>query len=202
MIKVTATVMDKNGAAVADGTLVEFTILGASLSAVGPGHAPITTTTSKQLVNVAESGQTPKYEERTLTTTSGGAKTKDGIVSVSYVAIGAGTAVVSATTEGGSASGVLRVMTTDSAVEEAVEAMPEEEASLSCLSNLSGFSAWTCDVEASASEIFGWLESRGATALHLNSAGMWVRYSVVDGILVPGSSDFTVTKSDILYISN
>ena len=88
------------------------------------------------------------------------------------------------------------------AIEAEADAMPEEEASLSCLSSLSGFSTWTCDVEASASEIFGWISSRGATALHLNSNRMWVRYSVVDGAMVPGSSDFMVTKSDILYISN
>ena len=30
----------------------------------------------------------------------------------------------------------------------------------------------------------------------------WVRYSVVDGTLVPGSSDFMVAENDILYISN
>ena len=30
----------------------------------------------------------------------------------------------------------------------------------------------------------------------------WVRYSVVDGTMVPGSSDFMVAENDILYISN
>ncbi len=193
VIKVTATVTDKNGANVADGTRVEFTVLGSNLSAIGPGHSAIETSIQKTLNSDDEVVE--------LSVTSGGVKTKDGEASVNFVATGAGTAVVSATTEGGSASGVLRVSTTDSAAEEP-EAMPEEEASLSCLSSLSGFSTWTCDVGASASEIFDWISSRGATALHLNSNRMWVRYSVVDGAMVPGSSDFMVTKSDILYISN
>ena len=53
VIMVTATVSDENGAPAVDGTLVEFSILGRSLAAIGPGHAPITTRTAKQLVNIA-----------------------------------------------------------------------------------------------------------------------------------------------------
>ena len=124
-------------------------------------------------------------------------KTNDGVAVVRFSPIASsGTALIFASIPGADA-------VADVSIEaEAAEAMPEEEASLSCLSSLSGFSTWTCDVEASASEIFDWISSRGATALHLNSNRMWVRYSVVDGAMVPGSSDFMVTKSDILYISN
>ena len=82
------------------------------------------------------------------------------------------------------------------------EAMPEEEASVACLSNLAGFATWACGVESSASEIFGLVSGRGATALHLWNGSAWVRYSVVDGTMVPGSSDFMVAENDILYISN
>ncbi len=124
-------------------------------------------------------------------------KTDDGVVTATFVAVGPGTSVITAVADGKSAVAVVT-----STAGAAAEAMPEEEAGLSCLSSLSGFSTWTCDVEASASEIFDWISSRGATALHLNSNRMWVRYSVVDGAMVPGSSDFMVTKSDILYISN
>ena len=129
---------------------------------------------------------------------SGTVTTKDGEATGRLVAVGPGSAVVTASSGAGFA--VVVIESTAGMVEP--EAMPEEEASLSCLSSLSGFSTWTCDVEASASEIFDWISSRGATALHLNSNRMWVRYSVVDGAMVPGSSDFMVTKSDILYISN
>ena len=200
VIKVTATVTDENGANVADGTLVEFTVLGSSLAAIGPGHAPITTRTEKQLINTAGPTEEPEFEERTLTITEGGAKTKDGEVTVSFVVVGAGTAVVDATTEGGTASGVLRIRTSDT--EAADDAMPEEEASVACLSTLSGFSTWSCGVDSSASEIFGLVSGRGATALHLWNGSAWVRYSVVDGTMVPGSSDFMVTQYDTLYISN
>ncbi len=199
LIKVTATVTDKNGALVVDGTRVEFSALGRNLAPIGPGHAPIESQIQKQLVNVAGSGDDPEFEERTLTTTVGGATTKDGEVSVTFIVTGSGTATVNATTEGGSASGNLRITTSDTS---AGDAMPEEEASVSCLSELSGFATWSCGVEADASEIFDMVSGRGVTALHLWNGSTWVRYSVVDGAMVPGSSDFMVTESDILYISN
>ncbi len=201
LIKVTATIEDANGAAVVDGTRVEFSVLGTSLAPIGPGHAPIETQVEKQLVATGgtdDQGNT-EYEERTLSSTIGGATTKDGEVSVTYVVTGGGSTIVNATTEGGSASGNLRISTTDTS---AGEAMPEEEASVSCLSELSGFATWSCGVEADASEIFDMVSGRGVTALHLWNGSTWVRYSVVDGAMVPGSSDFMVTKSDILYISN
>ena len=86
-------------------------------------------------------------------------------------------------------------------VEAALEAQVDE-VSLDCLSALNGFSTWTCNVDSSASAIFGMLADRGATAVHLWNGTEWVRYSVVDGNEVPGSSDFAITEDDILYISN
>ena len=166
VITVTASVTDKDGNTVSDGTFVMFDVSeDTGLAAIGTGHA--------------------------------GKATKNGEASVKYAVVGAGHSVISATAD--DATGVIVIDSTAGATD---MAMPEEEAGLSCLSSLSGFSTWTCDVEASASEIFDWISSRGATALHLNSNRMWVRYSVVDGAMVPGSSDFMVTKSDILYISN
>ena len=121
----------------------------------------------------------------------------DGVATVEYyVASGSGEAAVLARI--GSVRGTTTVSTAP--VEE--EAMPEEEASVACLSNLAGFATWACGVESSASEIFGLVSGRGATALHLWNGSAWVRYSVVDGTMVPGSSDFMVAENDILYISN
>ena len=175
VITVTASVTDEDGNQVADGTFVDFSATAnTGLSAIGSSHGG------------DEAGD--------------GVKTKDGEASVKFAVTGAGTSVVSAAAEDTGVSGVVVIESTAGMTEP--EAMPEEEAGLSCISSLSGFSTWTCDVEASASEIFDWISSRGATALHLNSNRMWVRYSVVDGAMVPGSSDFMVTKSDILYISN
>ena len=197
LIKVTASVTDKNGAPAVDGTLVEFSVLGTSLSAAGPGHAPIMTTTSKQLVNVADPDESPKFEERTLTTTSGGAKVKDGEVSVSFIATGAGTAVVTATTEGGSASNSIRITTTDSG---SADAMADAGPSLGHLSGTSGLVSYS-GPDATASELMALLAGR-ASSIWLSVNGSWVLYANVDGAMVPGSSDFTVTSGDVLYISN
>ena len=124
--------------------------------------------------------------------------TENGEASVKYAVVGNGNSVVSATA--GGATGVVVIASTAGMTEP--EAMPEEEASVACLSNLAGFATWACGVESSASEIFGLVSGRGATALHLWNGSAWVRYSVVDGTMVPGSSDFMVAENDILYISN
>ena len=127
-----------------------------------------------------------------------GKDTKDGMASVKYAVVGAGHSVVSATA--GGATGVIVIDSTAGMVEP--EAMPEEEASVSCLSELSGFATWSCGVEADASAIFDMVTGRGVSAIHLWNGSTWVRYSVVDDAMVPGSSDFMVTENDILYISN
>ena len=166
VITVTASVTDKDGNTVSNGTMVMFDVSeDTGLAAIGTGHA--------------------------------GKDTKDGMASVKYAVVGAGHSVVSATA--GGATGVIVIDSTAGATD---MAMPEEEASVACLSNLAGFSTWSCGVETSASEIFGFVSARGATAIHLWNGSAWVRYSVVDGTMVPGSSDFMVTTSDILYISN
>ena len=121
----------------------------------------------------------------------------DGMAEVRFVVTnGSGTATIIATA--GSADAVTSVSTAP--VEE--EAMPEAEASVSCLSELSGFATWSCGVSADASEIFEMVSARGVSAIHLWNGSTWVRYSVVDDAMVPGSSDFMVTENDILYISN
>ena len=125
-------------------------------------------------------------------------KTKAGVAKATLVEIGPGNAAIIATVDG--VTKVERYTSTYGAVEE--EAMPEEEASVSCLSELSGFATWSCGVSADASEIFEMVSARGVSAIHLWNGSTWVRYSVVDDAMVPGSSDFMVTENDILYISN
>ena len=120
-----------------------------------------------------------------------------GVAEATFVAVGNGRSVISATAH--RTTDVEVIASTAGATD---DAMPEEEASVACLSNLNGFATWACGVESSASEIFGLVSGRGATALHLWNGSAWVRYSVVDGTMVPGSSDFMVAENDILYISN
>ena len=174
-IEFTAMVTDENGNPVADGTVVTIT----ASDVRGDGDSVLV---------LALQG---------MDHNSGTAETKNGEVSGNLVAVGAGSAVVTATS--GAGFGVVVVESTAGASD---SAMPEEEASVACLSNLAGFATWACGVESSASEIFGLVSGRGATALHLWNGSAWVRYSVVDGTMVPGSSDFMVAENDILYISN
>ncbi len=125
--------------------------------------------------------------------------TRGGKVSVTLTVVGAGRAVVRAIVPDDATPerNVAVLVSTAGAPK-----MPAAEASLDCLSALSGFAAWTCDVASTASELFGLVSGRGVTAVHLWNGSAWVRYSVVDGTMVPGSSDFAVARSDILYISN
>ena len=132
------------------------------------------------------------------TDSDGATMTKDGKATATFVVVGPGRSVVSAIA--GTGRDAERVESSVGAVE--AEAMPEEEASVSCLSELSGFATWSCGVSADASEIFEMVSARGVSAIHLWNGSTWVRYSVVDDAMVPGSSDFMVTENDILYISN
>ena len=125
------------------------------------------------------------------------ATTKDG-VAMARVLVSKGSGSASIVVSSGTVYEVISVSTAP--VEE--EAMPEEEALVSCLSELSGFATWSCGVSADASEIFEMVSARGVSAIHLWNGSTWVRYSVVDDAMVPGSSDFMVTENDILYISN
>ena len=162
---------------------------------VRSGDQPVADGTVVTFMSRDTTGDSDSVLVPTMSETPG---TKDGVATATYVVIGAGSAVVTATADG--QVGVVVVESTAGMVEP--EAMPEEEVGVGCLSNLSGFSTWSCGVESSASEIFGLVSARGVTAIHLHNGTAWVRYSVVDGAMVPGSSDFMVTENDILYISN
>ncbi len=171
---VTASVMatDAGGNAVADGTMVTF------------GVSDL----------VGDDDAVAVLDDTTALTVAGKAST-------TLTVVGAGRAVVRAT------------VSDDSTPERDVEVlvstagMPEsttptaEAVGLRCLSALSGFATWSCGSGATASEVFGLVSGRGASAVHLWNGSAWIRYSVVDGTIVPGSGDFTVTENDILYIS-
>ena len=152
---------------------------------------------------VTDAGGDPVADGTVVGFTAGGAlslssiattTTNDGVASATYI-VGSGAGAATVYAVAGSAAASVSVATP------AVETEPEV-ASVDCLSNLNGFATWACGVESSASEIFGLVSGRGATAIHLWNGSAWVRYSVVDGTMVPGSSDFMVAENDILYISN
>jgi len=72
--------------------------------------------------------------------------------------------------------------------------------SLSDFSGTSGLVSYN-GPDATASALSVLLAGR-ASAIWLSNNGSWVLYASVDGAMVPGSSDFTVTSGDVLYISN
>ena len=83
-----------------------------------------------------------------------GVKTKAGVAKAKFIVSsgsGLGTVIVTSGDADGTATVTLP----------GAEAMADEEASVSCLHNLAGFTSWTCDVESSASEIFGLVSGRG-----------------------------------------
>lgn len=162
VVSVTATVTDKDGNNVADGSTVDFnTGGGLTLDDVG---------------------------------TTEGVKTKNGVAKARFiVSKGTGLAVIIVDSGGASATASVAL---------AAAAAADAEVSLDCLSSTTGFSSYTCSMGSTAAELFGMLSSRGATAIHLWNGSMWVRYAVVDGAEIPGSSDFNVQEDDILYISN
>ena len=174
-VEVTATVADADGNPVADGTKVMFT------------SSDQTADSDQVLAHVGDRGAQ---------------STKGGMAKATFVAVGDGTSVITAIADG--TTGVVVVDSTAGAPEPVVEPEPEPEvASVDCLSNLSGFSTWSCGVDADASAIFDMVSGRGVTAIHLWNGTNWVRYSVdAEGTSIPGSSDFMVTENDILYVSN
>ena len=173
-VSITATLTDEDGNPVADGTVVKFRASDK--------------TGDNDSVLVSISSEMPG--------------TKGGVASVDYVVVGSGSAVVTAIVQ--DTTGMKDVAVVQSSAGDPTVVAPEPEpevASVDCLSNLSGFSTWTCGVDADVSEIFTMVSERGVTAIHLWNGTNWVRYSVVSGSEVPGSSDFKVTQTDILYIS-
>ena len=121
-------------------------------------------------------------------------KSSGGMAKATYVATGSGTAVIAVVADNTTA--VATVTSTAGAEEPAEEAM-----GLSCLSTFNAFSTYTCAQDSSASELFALVSGRDATAIHLWNGSAWVRYSVVEGAMVPGSTDFPVSTNETLYIS-
>ena len=119
-------------------------------------------------------------------------KTKNGQATAKFTVTGEGTSVVSAVI--GTQTAVVVITSTAGASD---SAMADEEASVGCLSNLAGFATWACGVESSASEIFGLVSGRGATALHLwnGSAGSATRSSTARWCLARATSWLPRTTS-------
>ena len=154
-VTATATVQDASGNPVAAGTAVTFKVSDFS----GGNDAVVVLDT----------------EGAVLTN-------KDGVASAALTVVGAGNAVVRATTAKAGGGSLLK---TAVLVSRAGAPVAEGEAGLDCLSELSGFAVWTCG-GSTASALFELLSARGATAIHLWNGSAWIRYSMFDGAMVAG----------------
>ena len=120
--------------------------------------------------------------------------TDAGAASVRYVIVGAsGTATIIASVGAGVDDVTMITVGEDADAEPAGP-------SLSDFSGTSGLVSYS-GPEATASALSALLAGR-ASAIWLSNNGSWVLYANVDGVMVQGSSDFTVTSGDVLYISN
>ncbi len=126
--------------------------------------------------------------------------TKDGEATTDFAVVGAGRTIVT-----GQSRGVVDVLIFDNSGGDPNLAGGGVQTSWEngdpCLSRYYGYAFYRCEADSSAAELFSKVVSRGSTAIHVWNGDNWVRYSVVDGEMIPGSSDFTVIENDFLYIS-
>ena len=118
--------------------------------------------------------------------------TKDGVATVKYAVVGSGTSVVSASA--GGATGVEVITTTAGTT--AAEVEPVDGLSRTQLNN---FASWSGDGSVSASELLAGIT--GASGLLFYDGDSWQRYGVVDGMVIPGSRDFSVRDGDVIWVS-
>ena len=122
-------------------------------------------------------------------------ETKDGAATSKYAVVGEGVSVVSAVADDSGVSGVVVIMSSVGRAEE-MEAGPR----LSDLSGTFGLVSYS-GPDTTASALSALLAGR-ASAIWRSNNGSWGLYANVNGAIVPGSSDFTVTSGDVLYLGN
>ncbi|MCY3571397.1 MAG: hypothetical protein OXH19_08690 [Chloroflexi bacterium] len=121
-------------------------------------------------------------------------RTNGGVATASFVAVGSGRSVISATAH---RTTDVEVITSTAGGSDVID---DRGPSLADFSRLTGLASYS-GPDASASDLLALLAGR-ASAIWLSSGDGWVLYSSQDGSMVPGSMDFTATAGDVIYISN
>ena len=176
---VTATFNDASGAAVPNGTEVDW----------------------PEIVTASGAGQQ-------VVLTSKDTRTTDGQASASWLAVNAGSVVVTAgyecaesvTSTGDTAVGdcavsgvrLVRITGTEQA---AAASNPADDLTSR---NPASFSTWLGEGRTNAQELLTRLPGAGSLLIWLN--GQWVRYGVAEGREIPGSTNFQVQTGAILWI--
>ena len=182
-----------------DAALVDVQVDAPNGTALG-SLVTITTTATDADGNAVSPRMVSLEVSSNLTMVGSDANTADGVLVRQAVVTGVGVATVTAEVD--SVSGIAVLFLSPIEEEEAAAEPAEPAASLTDLSALNGFATWNGESDSSAAELFELVASRGASAILLWNGFGWIRYSVIDGTPVPGSSDFIVRRADVLYISN
>lgn len=122
--------------------------------------------------------------------------TKGGVATVRMVAIGDGLAIVTVTADSQVSVETVRSTATSASQVRGVEGLSR--------SDVNQFASWNPTNSVTASELFGELLSRGASALYRwdQSSRTWQRYATDSSMrLVPGSVNFQIGRGDTLYIA-
>ena len=115
--------------------------------------------------------------------------TKSGQASATYVVVAEGRAWVTVSSGAGNDIWIANV-----------GAAPRPPGAAVALSGRVGLVSYVGDVAVQASELLQALDN--VTTIRLYRAGAWVLYGVVDGRVLPGSEDFTVTRGNVLWIGS
>ena len=159
----------------------QFTLTATVTNADGstvPDGTPVSFTTAEEVTGSAR-----------LVQLRGPQGTKNGQASATYVVVAEGRAWI--TVSSGAGADVWSASV--GAAAPPPGAAPE-------LSGRMGLVSYVGGVPVQASELLRALDN--VTTIRLHRAGVWLLYGVIDGRPLPGSEDFTITRGNILWISN
>ena len=125
--------------------------------------------------------------------TSAQSVTSEGTATATYLVVAPGASTITAGSPGAT-SDVARIEVADASAPEAPSSPAE-----SLSSTLPGApSSWLGDASIQASDLLASLE--GVSSVLLWQYTKWIRYTVVDGRVAPGSFDFQVQPGDVLWL--
>ena len=187
----------------------KFTVTGgaASVSLGEPSPAPavgasftVTATVTDSEGAAVPNGTRVTWEALGLTEgvtsivqTSAQSVTSDGTATATYLVVGPGVSSVTAGSPGAT-SDVARIGVADPSASEA----PRSAAELLSSTTPGAPSSWLGSESIMASDLLASLE--GVNTVLLWQYTKWIRYSVVDGRVVPGSFDFQVQPGGVLWL--
>ena len=172
-----------------EGELAIYSTLTLTVTANDADGNPVpdgTVVTWPELQNVGSQGSVVRSNV--------GGTTKDGQATGTFLVVGEGTTVITASVNGKSGVRVIRVAA-EAPAEEAAPADPADGLSV----RAPGFASWIGSDDSSAEDLLNALTGFGQVSLWQN--GQWLRYGVADGQEIPGSYNFDIRTGDILWLS-